>query len=159
MDADHWGRVAGLDDVEQVAWQYFVESSTFVVEKIDRALQTVHQLTLVEVLLLRMLAGSADGAARMSDVAHELALLPSRVTAQVSRLQRQGLVVREPHPDDRRSVVARITMRGRQRLAPALRTYSDGVRTHYLNPLTRRQALALGDGSRRISTALRERHL
>jgi DNA-binding MarR family transcriptional regulator len=150
-----WGRVPGLDDSEQRAWAHFVESSTLMVETLDRVLKRLHRLTLVDVLVLNLLARSSDGAARMSDVAHELALLPSRVTAEVSRLQLQGLVIREPHPDDGRSVVARITPAGRDRLAPALQTYAKAVRVHYLDPLSRRQALALGDGCRRVSTALR----
>jgi DNA-binding MarR family transcriptional regulator len=151
-----WGRVTGLDDDEQHAWTQFVESSTLLVETIDRVLKRLHRLTLVDVMVLNLLAGSTDGAARMSDVAHELSLLPSRVTAEISRLQLQGLVIREPHPEDGRSVVARITDRGRDRLAPALRTYAKAVRLHYLDPLTRRQVLALGDSCRRISTALRD---
>ncbi|MCV7001366.1 hypothetical protein [Mycolicibacterium alvei] len=69
-----------------------------------------------------------------------------------TRPQRAG---RGSSPDDWRGVLAGITSEGRARAAPAVATYARALRTHYLDHLSRRQMIALGDTCRRISTSLR----
>ena len=151
-----WDQLPGLDDDEQNAWQHFLNSSTHLLETLDHRLRAMHRLSLLDVRLLSLLAKSQRGAVRMSELAHELTLIPSRVTAQVGRLESEGLVSRHPCPDDRRCVIAHITQHGMARLAPALRTYAHTVRALYLNPLDRRQMTALGHSCGRISEALRD---
>jgi DNA-binding MarR family transcriptional regulator len=112
-----------------------------------------HGFTLFDVLLLDLLAKSDSGSARMRDLADAFVLAPSRVTQQIRRLQSQGLVSRSPDPDDRRGVIASITNQGRSRLGPAIKTYAQGIRTHYLNQMSRQQMIALGDSCHRISAA------
>ncbi|OBF28701.1 MarR family transcriptional regulator [Mycobacterium sp. ACS4331] len=153
--AERSSGLPGLDEAEQRAWQHFLDSSTRMLETLDRTLKRMHKLTLTDVLLLGLLAESEGGAARMSDLANELALIPSRVTAQVSRLESLGLLSRRPCPDDRRCVLAHISQHGRARLALAHRTYAHVVRALYLNQLTRQQVTALGHSCRRLSDALR----
>lgn len=105
---DPAGSPAQLDAAEQQSWQRFLDASTLLLETLNRELKAVHQLTLYDVLLLDRLAKSEGGAARMSDLANDLVLIPSRVTAQIRRLETQGLVHRQACRNDRRSVIARI---------------------------------------------------
>jgi DNA-binding MarR family transcriptional regulator len=147
-------RSPALDDTEQRSWQHFLDAATRLYVLLNRRLVAAHKLTLFDVLLLEMLNESKSGSARMGDLAHALMLRPSRVSQQIRRLELQGLVRRSASNDDRRGVVASITHDGLARIKPALATYAHVVRTHYLNHLSRSQMAALGDGSRRISTAL-----
>jgi hypothetical protein len=52
-------------------------------------------------------------------------------------------------------VVASITDDGRTVVRQAMVTYAEGVRSYYLDPLSRAQMGAMGENCRRISVALR----
>lgn len=144
--------LAELEDAEIRCWQQFFASSTSLLATLNSSLVDAHGLTLFDVLLLDLLAKSDFGSARMSDLADALVMAPSRATQHIRRLESQGLVSRGPDPGDRRGVLASITTTGRTRLGPAIRTYAQGIRTHYVNQMSRQQAIALGDSCRRVST-------
>lgn len=144
-----------IDAEELEYWERFLESSTSLVDMLNRILTQRHQLNLFDVMLLQLLGKSTDGSARMGDLAVALALTPSRLTQQTSRLVARGLVHRKAGKRDRRNVIATITDNGRMHLKDALKTYARVVRSHYLGPLSRQQMSALGDSSRRIGSALK----
>ncbi len=145
----------GLDIAEQRAWQNFLDSALRLYATMNRALVDEHHLTLNDVRLLDLLARSSNGASRMGDLAEALMSLPSRVTRQIHRLEKQGLVVRGASPDDGRGVLASITPEGRKALGAAMQTYGDAVRTHFLDRLSRPQVSAMSENCRRISVALK----
>ncbi|WP_335583109.1 MarR family winged helix-turn-helix transcriptional regulator [Mycobacterium sp. MS1601] len=149
--------LSGLDDAEHECWLQFSESAARIGDVLQRALSLEHNFTLCDVMLLQALAKSDDGSARMGDLADALVLMPSRLTQQVSRMEAQGLVIRSTSKHDRRGVVATITHAGRMRLAPALVTYAQIVRTYFLDPVSRRQMLAVGDSCQRISAGFTAR--
>ena len=64
--------------------------------------------------LLTLLSFSRTGELPLSRIGERLQVHPASVTGAVDKLEQQGLVVRVPHPEDRRAVLARITERGRQ---------------------------------------------
>jgi DNA-binding MarR family transcriptional regulator len=144
----------GLDIAQQRSWQNFLETAVRLFGTLNRVIADQHKLTLVDLRLLEILDSSEGGAARMGDLADRLLALPSRVTRQIRRLETAGLVRREASPDDGRGVLAAITAEGRNLVAAAMVTYAEGVRAHYLGPLTRPQMSALGENCRRISTAM-----
>jgi len=148
-------RLPGLDEMEQRCWQVFLESSTRLLEMLERRLVDAHRLTMFEFLLLDFLARSNGGSARMGDLAQELAVGPSRVTQQIQRLEADGLVRRSRSNNDGRGVIASITRDGRARVKPAVRTYAVAVRRHYLDQMSRRQMIAMGDSCRRVSHPLK----
>ncbi|MFY9337487.1 MAG: MarR family transcriptional regulator [Mycobacterium sp.] len=145
----------GLDIAEQRAWENFLDAALRLSGTLNRTLSEQHKLTLVDVRLLEILDKSATGSARMGDLAEQLLSLPSRVTRQIRRLEQAGLVQREASPEDGRGVLAGITDRGRAVAAEAMATYADGVREHFLRPLTRPQMSAMGENCRRVTTALK----
>lgn len=145
----------GLDIAEQRAWQNFLDAALLLYGTINRSLSEDHRLTLNDVRLLDLLSKSPTGAARMGDLAENLMSLPSRVTRQIHRLEKQGLVSRGASPDDGRGVLATITDDGRAALEAALRTYGSSVRTHFLDKLSRPQVVAMGENCRRIGVGLR----
>ena len=146
----------GLDETEHLSWEQFSATATALCAALNRQLVEAHGLTLADVMLLRFLANSCDGSARMGEIAEVLAVIPSRVSQQMRRLEARALVRRRKSQEDRRVVLACITPKGRDTLKPALAAYAKGVRAHYLNPLTRQQMTALGDSCRRIGTPLRD---
>lgn len=145
----------GLDIAEQRAWENFLDAALRVYGTLNRSLAEKHKLALVDVRLLDILDKSATGSARMGDLAEQLLSLPSRVTRQIRRLERVGLVRREASPEDGRGVLASITDEGRAAVAGARGTYAEAVRQYFLSPLTRPQMSAMGENARRISSALK----
>jgi DNA-binding MarR family transcriptional regulator len=146
----------GLDIAEQKSWQNFLDSTLRLYATLNRRLTEAHQLSLFDVRVLDVLDRSPTGCVRMGDLAESLASLPSRLTRQVRRLEAQGLVGRKASPEDGRGVVATITSDGRAIAREAMATYAEGIRAHFLGPLSRSQVVSVGENCRRISAALKE---
>ena len=98
MEGTIGGRTAsetpGLDIAEQRAWLNFLDAALRMYATMNRSLVDDHHLTLNDVRLLDLLARSPNGAARMGDLAEALLSLPSRVTRQIHRLEKQRPVAR-----------------------------------------------------------------
>lgn len=148
------GEMPGLDIAEQRSWGNFLEAALGVYSTLNKLLTERHGLNLQDVRLLDILDRSETGATRMGELAGQLQSLPSRVTRQIHRLERSGLVRREASPHDGRGVLAGITDVGRAAIDEAMITYAEAVQQRYLLPLTRSQMSALGENCRRISSAL-----
>ena len=149
------GDTPDLDIAEQRSWHNFLDAALRMYATMNRALVEEHHLTLNDVRLLDLSVRSPRVAARMGDIAEALMSLPSGVTRQIRRLEKQGLVARGVSPGDGRSVLASITPQGREALGAAMKSYGGAVRTHFLDSLTRPQILAIGENCRRISAGLK----
>lgn len=64
----------------------------------------------------RVLGLLSDGAATVADIARRRGLRRQSVRETVERLERDGLVAREPNPADRRAPLVALTARGRAAL-------------------------------------------
>jgi DNA-binding MarR family transcriptional regulator len=64
--------------------------------------------------VLTLLEFSRQGRLPLGKIGARLMVHPTSITSLVDRLERQGLVTREPHPTDRRATLATITPAGRQ---------------------------------------------
>ncbi|WP_109413682.1 MarR family transcriptional regulator [Mycolicibacter heraklionensis] len=140
----------GVDDAGKRCWHQFMSSSATLFSVLNERLTQAIQLGLIDILLLDLIAKSPGGSAPLSALGQAFALQPSRITQQISRLESEGLVRRRPGQSDRRRVVATITLHGRVRLGPAHAFYAREIRRNYLDPMSRQQAIALGDACRRI---------
>jgi DNA-binding MarR family transcriptional regulator len=85
------------------------------------ARQLEHGLGSVDLTLpqYRVLALLADGSAASSHLAERLAVSPPSVTGVVDGLVARGLVIRKPHPTDRRRLDLDLTPEGRTLLVEA----------------------------------------
>jgi DNA-binding MarR family transcriptional regulator len=93
---------------------------------VDRALKPL-DLTFARYELLTLLSFSRTGALPITKVGERLMVHPTGITKLVDKLAEQGLVGREPNPDDRRGTLARITPAGRE-LAETASAVVAGVR-------------------------------
>jgi DNA-binding MarR family transcriptional regulator len=71
-----------------------------------------HDLTFARFEVLRLLAFSHEGSLPLGKIGSRLQVHPASVTSAIDRLERQGFVVRVPHPTDGRAVLAEITEAG-----------------------------------------------
>ena len=72
-----------------------------------------HGLTFARYEALVLLTFSSRGSLPLGKMGERLQVHPTSVTSIVDRLEAAGLVVRRPHPDDGRAVLAEITTEGR----------------------------------------------
>lgn len=145
----------GLDIAEQKSWQNYLDATLRSRAAVNRQLTDEHQLRVVDLRVLDILAKATDGSVRMGDLADAVESLPGRLTKRVRRLEERGLVRRETVPNDRRGVMAVLTDDGRAMVAKAAVTYAQSVRTDLLGGLSRAQVAAIEENSRRIHTALK----
>jgi DNA-binding MarR family transcriptional regulator len=143
----------GLDIAEQKSWQNYLNATLRSHTAMNLQLTGEHQLRLVDLRVLNIIASASGGSVRMGDLADAVESMPARVTNRVRRLEERGLVRREVFPGDRRGVMAVITEEGRAMVAKATATYERGVRTHVLGALSRTQMTAIETNCRRINSA------
>ena len=113
-----------------------LEAHSTLVARLDAELERDHGLPLTSYEVLMYLADSGEGKLRMGELADRLLLSRSGITRLVDRLQRQGLVKREPCEDDGRGYYAVLTPNGREKLQAARPDHLNGVRRHFVSHLS-----------------------
>lgn len=107
-EAHGWGDAApGMAAVTSI-----VRAHQILLARIDEQLRDLH-LTFARYELLMLLHFSRAGSLPLGVVGARLQVHPTSVTSAVDRLERQGLVSRVAHPDDRRAKLAVLTEEGR----------------------------------------------
>jgi DNA-binding MarR family transcriptional regulator len=94
--------------------------------RIDEQLRPL-DLTFARYEVLMLLLFSRAGELPLGVVGSRLQVHPTSVTSAVDRLERQGLVLRVPHPTDGRTRLARLTHDGRQRALEATERLNGSV--------------------------------
>lgn len=120
----------GLDDPVLTALGLLVETCGGLHAIIAPELESFgFSLSAFEVVL--RLARSPGGRLRMAELTAQCTLTSSGLTRVVDRLERAGLVVREPCPSDRRGFYAVVTPGGLEQLAKALPAHTATIRRCY----------------------------
>ena len=102
-----WDRVPAMHAVTSL-----MRVQQLVIGRLD-ALLRPHGLTFARYEALVLLTFSSRGSLPLGKMGERLQVHPTSVTSIVRRLEGAGLVVRRPHPDDARAVLAEITDSGR----------------------------------------------
>ncbi len=92
-------------------------------ERVDAQLKEKHDVPLSYFESLYFISRSPDGRLRVGDLAQALGVTVGGTSKLVDRIERAGLIRREPDPDDRRASRVALTPNGRRRLAAAVKTY------------------------------------
>jgi DNA-binding MarR family transcriptional regulator len=109
--ARQWGeRWSGVPAMHAVTSLMRVQQ--LVIGKLDAILKP-HGLTFARYEALVLLVFSSRGSLPLGKMGERLQVHPTSVTSIVQRLDAAGLVVRRPHPQDGRAVLAEITDKGR----------------------------------------------
>lgn len=91
---------------------------------------------------------------RMKDMARNATLSTSGLTALVDRLERQGLVQRNPDPDDRRATRVTLTDAGQERARQAAHVHIASIERHLASLLTDYDAITLAETLERMEREL-----
>jgi len=141
---------APLSARELAAWRGFLRTHGVLVARLDQELRAEHGMPLAAYDVLVQLHTAANRRLRMRELADAVLLSRSGLTRLVDRLVEQGLVAREPCPDDARGSFAVLTRSGARALREARPTHLAGVRRLFLAPLSAEQQEGLAEAWNRI---------
>ncbi len=94
-------------------WRAVVHTKMQVAAEL-RPLLAQHNLTGPQWAVLRTLGDSAGPGLRLRELSRRLRVTEGNVTGLVDRMAESGLLVRDPHPEDRRVIIARLTDEGQR---------------------------------------------
>src|SRR3954465_4082641 len=132
-----------LGPVQLGAYFALIEVVGLLRHRVEQQLREAGNLSYVQFQLLARLGDSPTGSHRMTDLADGLVYSRSGLTYQVDLLQKEGLVVRAPSPDDERSITVTLTDAGRELLAKVLPGHIEVVSGLLFEPLSRDDVKAL----------------
>lgn len=125
-----------LDENEMRFWRAWIISSTLMDARLNRDLQESYNLSHTDYGVLVVLSEQPDRRMRMSSLADFLALSKSRLSHQISRMQKAGLVMRQDDTSDGRGIFACLTEEGAAILQKAAPVHVAGVRRYMVDLLS-----------------------
>ena len=143
----------GLDGRREAAWRALITAHARVVERIERALVEAGLPPLGWYDVLLELSAAPDRRLRMHELARAVVLSRSGLTRLVDRLEKAGLLVREPTPEDGRGFFAVLTDEGRGTLRRMWPVYAAGIAEHFGRHLTDDEARVLAEALSRVRAA------
>lgn len=132
-----------LTPEQQKIWRSFLLAKTRLADYLDDAL-TEFGLSLDEYELLVRLSEAENHTLRMGELASSVRHSRSRLTHTVARMERQGLMKREPCCSDGRGVQAVLTDEGWGLLKRAAPAHVDSVREVFVDAIGANDYKALG---------------
>ncbi|MGH3862108.1 MarR family winged helix-turn-helix transcriptional regulator [Actinokineospora sp.] len=121
---------------EMRAWRAYVIGSELLRQRLSRELQESEGIALPDYEVLVRLSECEGWQMRMSHLAGQVASSKSRLSHQISRMEKLGLVKRVECADDARGVIAELTQKGMDTLRAAAPTHVEGVRAHLVDLMT-----------------------
>lgn len=148
--------VRWLDDREAGLWQVYRDVTRDLQRAFDRQLERDAGLSGADYAILVPLSESADGVVRMRELGRTLGWDRSRLSHQVRRMEKRGLVAREDCADDARAAMVRLTADGRAALEAAAPEHVATVRRYFFDQLPERDRATLTRLLERLAARLTE---
>lgn len=141
---------------EQQHWRAWLTLSMLLPEALDRDLREQFDIGLGEYEILVHLSESDEGRVRMSDLAHATLASRSKLTHQISRMERAGWVSREKCAEDARGQWAVLTDSGWALIRAAAPVHVASVRERLLDVLGEDDFATFGTLAARVAQPLSE---
>jgi DNA-binding MarR family transcriptional regulator len=146
--------VKWLTAEELDSWLSVVRLMTWLPWSIDQQLQRDSKLGMVDYQVMAILSESPQGTMRLSSLAEVTNASLSRLSRVVTRLEKRGLVRREPDATDGRFTKAILTDEGLRTLAEAAPGHLAHVRSLVIDVLSPEQLRRLGRDADRITARI-----
>lgn len=144
-ETTHW-----LSPAELQAWRSFIRLHQKLSARLNRDLQAQSGLSGADYEILVALTDVPDGRLRFLDLAAAVEWERSRLSHQIARMIRRGLVVREECAEDGRGAFVVLTPAGRETIEAAAPKHVATVRRLVVDVLGPDELAALGRISDRI---------
>ena len=145
-----------LTEEEQRAWRGLLRMTSQLNARMNRKLLQEYGISLPDYEVLVVLSEAPEGRLRVFEVADALAWEQSRVSHQLARMQRRGLITREGCATDARGAFAVLTTVGRGAIERAAPAHVEQVRQLVFDELSHEQVSALTEITTRVLDRLAE---
>jgi DNA-binding MarR family transcriptional regulator len=132
-----------LTEDEQRAWRGLLRMTSQLNARMNQQLLQEYGISLPDYEVLVALSEAPEGRLRVFEVADALAWEQSRVSHQLARMQRRGLVARQDCSTDARGAFAVLTAAGRAAIEQAAPAHVEQVRQLVFDGLGHDQLAAL----------------
>ncbi|AXI79499.1 MarR family winged helix-turn-helix transcriptional regulator [Peterkaempfera bronchialis] len=147
-------RAPWLTAQEQRLWRAHLDVSRLLEYQLGRELQP-HGLAMNDYEILVVLSEESKRRMRMTDLATATLQSKSRLSHQITRMEKSGLVVREGCPGDRRGLYAVLTDKGWEVLRKVAPEHVRSVRHHFIDRFDEDQIAALYEALAPVAEHLR----
>ena len=139
-----------LTPEQQAAWRAWLSAGMLLREQLNKELLEQHGLTSADYEILVQLSEHPERRMRMRELAESTLVSRSRLSHQIDRMEKAGLVERQECSDDRRGYFAVLTPTGWDAIVEAAPDHVASVRAHMIDQLTDAELQALGKACRKI---------
>src|SRR2546423_10002364 len=141
--------------VKGVAWATdLIRLEIVLWERVDARLQESHELPLAFFESLLFISRAPRGSMRVGDLARALRVTVGGTSKLVDRIERAGLMAREPDPDDRRASRVSLTASGKRKLTVAVKSYEAEVSSILEGALSSQERQRMRDYVSRLLAAI-----
>lgn len=145
-----------LSDDEQRTWRTYLRMSSLLTAALNRQLQQDCGLTLPEYEVLVQLSETSGHRLQPFQICEGLNWEQSRLSHQLTRMERRGLVSRHECAADGRGAFIELTAAGAEAIAAAAPRHVATVRRLIFDELSDAQRMAFGEACTAIVAALSE---
>ncbi|MGA6171748.1 MarR family winged helix-turn-helix transcriptional regulator [Streptomyces sp. NPDC012600] len=138
-----------LTPEQQAAWSSFIRMQEKLIGRLSRRVQTDSRMSASDYLVLAKLT-EAGGRMRFMELTKLLEWEKSRMSHQVGRMAKRGLVAKEDCPEDGRGAFVVATPAGREAIEDAAPVHVDHVRRLFIDALTQEELDTLARLSDRV---------
>jgi DNA-binding MarR family transcriptional regulator len=155
QEPDDGAGVRWLNAAESRAWRAHVRLALLLNRQLERELAPF-DLSVNDYEILVELSEAPEQRLRMTELADATAQSRSRLSHQITRMERRGLVRRDTCAGDRRGMFAVLTDEGLAAIRRAAPAHVESVRRHYLDWLTPEQLDVIGEAYEPIAEQLQK---
>ncbi|GAA2677309.1 MarR family transcriptional regulator [Streptomyces aculeolatus] len=138
-----------LTPEQKAAWDSFIRMQEKLVGRLSRRVQADSGMSASDYIVLVKLT-EAGGRMRFMDLVKLVEWEKSRMSHQVGRMAKRGLVAKEECPDDGRGAFIVATPAGHEAIEDAAPVHVDHVRRLFIDALTQEDLAALARISNRV---------
>ena len=146
----------GLEQGRNACWRNFLTAHAAAIDRIERDLAEEGLMPLSWYDVLLALYEAPERKLRMHELASAILVTRGGLTRLVARIERAGLLRREPDPADGRGLYAVLTGEGLEALRRTWPTYARGIAEHFGKHLEDEEVEVLDRALRRVLSAARE---
>lgn len=128
-----------LTEEERRVWRSWATGTRVLSERIDRRLRAARGISQSDFEILDLLVDADGSTLRMNELAEQAVSSRSRLSHQIKRLEKSGLVERTHCPVDGRGICVKPTRRGRQVQQATVGEFAASVRELFFKPLSQRE--------------------
>ena len=144
------GEPRWLDKREARVWRAVIGLQQKLLPELERQLIRDAGLSGADYALLVPLSEAPDGLLRARELGRMVGWERSRLSHQLARMEKRGLVAREECSEDARGLMVRLTDAGRAAITSGAPTHVAAVRRHFFDPLTDAELDVLGPALERV---------